>query len=100
MQADEALLQWVEHYGKENNFIVTIGHQQFNLQNDVTTVKEGLTPNQLTMWGIVSIIHELAKLLQQENRERFVPANSHIQKNLWRAAMRLAFTEDQRGLTR
>ncbi len=51
------------------------------------------------MLGIVSIIHELAELLQQKNREWFVPANSNIYNNLWRAAMKLAFTDDQRGLT-
>ncbi len=69
VQADEALLQWAECYSKENNYIVMIGHRQFNHRNDVTTVKEILTPNQQTMWGIVSIIHELAELLQQRDRE-------------------------------
>ncbi len=69
VQADEALLQWVDRYGKENNYIVMIGHRQFNLRNDMTTVKETLTPNQQTMWGIVSIIHELAEPLQQRARE-------------------------------
>ncbi len=97
VQADEALLQWVEHYGKEHNFIVTIGHWQFNLWNDMTTVKEMLTPNQQTMWGIISIIHELAKLLQQRDRDRFILGDSHIFKNLWRVAMKLVFTDDQRG---
>ncbi len=97
VQADEALLQWVERYGKENNYIVMIGHRQFNLRNEVTSVKESLTPNKSMMWGIVSIIHELAELLQQKDREWFVLANSHICNNLWRAVMKLEFTDDQRG---
>ncbi len=100
VQADEVPLQWAECYGKENNYIMMISHRQFNLRNEVTNVKESLTPNKSTMWGIVSIIHELAELLQQKNRERFVPANSCIYSNLWRVAMKLAFTDDQRGLTR
>ncbi len=100
IQADEALSQWAEHYGKENNYIVTIGYQQFNLRNDVTMLKETLVPNQGTLWGIVSIIHELAELLQQRDKDRFIVLGSHIQKNIWKAAMMLAFTEDQKGLTR
>ncbi len=32
VQADEALMQWAECYGKENNYIVTIGHRQFRMR--------------------------------------------------------------------
>ncbi len=71
VQAEEALKEWREKYGKENSHMVTIEWRQYNLRNAVMMLKNMLQPARVGMWGIQSLVCELAKMVQSRHANRF-----------------------------
>ncbi len=72
IQAEEALKQWAAWYGQENNFIVMIGFCQYNLYNAVTMLKEILTLEKDSIWGIMSLMNEVMDLVQLREWHKFL----------------------------
>ncbi len=93
IQVEEALKEWCEKYGEENSYVVTIEWRQYNLRDAVTTLKNTLKPARVGMWGIQSLVRELAKMVQCRDMNQFCPGQ--YGRNLYSIAMCRAFSVEK-----
>ncbi len=79
--------------------MVTIEWRQYNLRDAVTMLKNTLKPARIGMWGIQSLVHELAEMVQSRDANKFCPGQ--YGRNLYHIAMRRAFSvEKSKELTK
>ncbi len=85
IQAEEALREWCDKYREDHSFMVTIEWRQYNLRNAVTTLKSTLLLARISMWGIQSLVRELADMVQSSDANNFCPGQ--YGRNLYSIAM-------------
>ncbi len=58
-RSKEAVAQWKEQYGEQNNYVHTIGNRQFPIKNELIDMKETGRPLKHAVWAWNSIAYDL-----------------------------------------